>query len=177
MTPRLRRESLLAFGKTANIPMKSICVRVMVVCAIVCLSVASAARTAAASDAEIEKEIRILEEQEVRAVLAHDVATLERLWDQAYVVHNPEGHIVPAGANVTARPVFQNARASFVRVVESIVVNGDVVFSMGGETVTSIAEPSKVEDLVKRRYTNIWMRKDGVWKLVARHANKIRAGE
>lgn len=157
--------------------MKSTYVRVLVVWTIVCLSMVSAARSAAATDAEIEKEIRNLEEQEVRAVLAHDAATLERLWDKAYVVHNPEGRIVPAGASVTARPVFQNSRASFVREVESIVVNGDVVFSMGGELVTSIAEPSKVENMVKRRYTNIWMKKDGAWKLVARHANKISPKE
>jgi ketosteroid isomerase-like protein len=157
--------------------MKPHYVGMMFVCAIACISVVSAARTAAASDAEIGAEIRMLEEQEVRAVLAHDAATLERLWDKAYVVHNPEGRIVPAAASVTARPVFQNARAAFVREVESIVVNGDVAFSMGSETVTSIAAPSKAGDVVKRRYTNIWIRKNGVWRLAARHANKICSRE
>jgi ketosteroid isomerase-like protein len=126
-----------------------------------------------AADGEIEKQIRSLEEQEVRAVLAHDAATLDRLWDKAYVVHNPEGRIVPAGAGVTARPVFQNARAAFVREVESIVVNGDVAFSMGNEIVAIAAEPPKPGEVVKRRYTNVWMRKDGTWKLAARHANRI----
>jgi ketosteroid isomerase-like protein len=31
------------------------------------------------------------------------------------------------------------------------------------------------QQTVKRRYTNIWMKKDGNWKLVARHANVICA--
>ena len=102
-------------------------------------------------------------------MLAHDAAALERLWDKAYVVHNPQGRIVPASGSVMDRPVLQSARASFTRDVESIVANGDVVFSMGSETVTD----SKASEVIKRRYTNTWMRKDGAWKMVARHANQI----
>jgi hypothetical protein len=123
--------------------------------------------------AGIEKEIRMLEEQEVQAILAHDATTLERLWDKSSVVHNPEGRIVPAGASVRERPVLQSMRAAFVREVESIVVNGDMAFSMGSETVTSLLGTPKAEEVTKRRYTNVWMRRDGAWKLVARHANKV----
>ncbi|HLP06916.1 MAG TPA: nuclear transport factor 2 family protein [Opitutaceae bacterium] len=122
--------------------------------------------------AEISQTIRILEGREVQAVLARDGATLEQLWDRNFVVHNPEGKIVPAGATVLDRPVFQNARASFVRNVESIVVQGDIVFSMGSETVVPLVE-GRLGPEVKRRYTNVWMRKDGSWKLVARHANIV----
>lgn len=144
-------------------------VRIMAVCALVGLTAVCPVTSAAEADPGIEQEIRLLESREVQAVLAHDAATLERLWDKAFVVHNPEGRIVPAGANVMARPVFQNARASFVREVESVTVNGDVAFSMGSEVVTATAGG----EAIKRRYTNVWMRKDGTWKLVARHANKI----
>ncbi|HUG13039.1 MAG TPA: nuclear transport factor 2 family protein [Opitutaceae bacterium] len=152
--------------------MKSSYAGVLIACA-AGLCIVFAAEPAVAANAEIETEIRILEEQEVQAVLAHDAATLERLWDKTYVVHNPEGRIVLAGARVEDRPLFQNTRASFVREVEIIVANGDVVFSMGSEIVTSPVGSANAGAVIKRRYTNVWMRKDGAWKMVARHANKV----
>jgi ketosteroid isomerase-like protein len=147
--------------------MKSLHAGLIVVCTFFGPSIVCAADPVAAQ-VEVEKEIRILEQQEVQAVLAQDAAALERLWDKAYVVHNPQGKIVPASGSVMDRPVLQNARASFTREVESIIANGDVVLSMGSETVAAQAG-----EVIKRRYTNIWMRKDGTWKMIARHANRI----
>lgn len=129
-----------------------------------------------ASETEIKEQIRVLEEREVQAVLTRDASTLERLWDKGYVVHNPQGRIVLPGATVMDRPVFRNTRASFVREVESIVVQGGVVFSMGSETVIQSLDSAKSGEVIKRRYTNVWMRRDGVWKLVARHANEVCGG-
>jgi ketosteroid isomerase-like protein len=145
----------------------------LVAWAVIGLCLFGATKAAAAADAETEREIRMLENQEVQAILAHDATTLERLWDKNFVVHNPEGRIVTAGASVRERPVLQNTRAAFVREVESIVVNGDVVFSMGSETVTAAAGATNAGVVTRRRYTNVWMRRDGTWKLVARHANKV----
>ncbi len=145
----------------------------MIVRTVFSLCLFGATEAAASGDVEIEKEIRVLEDQEVQAILTHDATTLERLWDKSFVVHNPEGRIVSAGASVRERPVLQNMRAAFVREVESIVVNGDLVFSMGSETVTSLSGTTKTEEVTQRRYTNVWMRRDGAWKLVARHANKV----
>lgn len=153
--------------------MKSSFARVLIVRAVFSLCLFGATKAAAAADTETEREIRMLENQEVQAILAHDATTLERLWDKSFVVHNPEGRIVTAGASVRERPVLQNMRAAFVREVESIVVNGDVVFSMGSETVTSLSRTTKTEEVTKRRYTNVWMRRDDAWKLVERHANKV----
>jgi ketosteroid isomerase-like protein len=153
--------------------MRNFYVGLLVVCVTFGAGFAWGAGRAVAADAEIEQQIRTLEGEEVQAILAHDIGTLERLWDKAYVVHNPEGRIVPAGANITDRPVFQNPRASFVREVESIVINGDVAFSMGSEIVTPTLEGPKAGQVIRRRYTNVWLRKDGAWKLSARHANKV----
>ena len=153
--------------------MESKYIRVVGVWAVLVVCAVCSVNSASAADAAIEKEIKSLEDQEVRAVLAHDAATLERLWDKAYVVHNPEGRIVLTGASVMDRPVFQNARASFEREVESIVVNGDMAISMGNEVVVLPTSSAGAGEVIKRRYTNVWMRKDCTWKLVARHANRI----
>ena len=121
----------------------------------------------------IENEIRSLEQTEVQAVLNKDTATLKKLWDRDYIVNNPENRIVLAKPNPVDRPVLQNQRVSFTREVEKILINGDIAISMGNETVIPAGDAPNAGQTVKRRYTNIWMKKDGQWKLVARHANKI----
>ncbi len=126
-----------------------------------------------AQDLNIENEIRSLEQTEVQAVLNKDTATLKKLWDKDYIVNNPENRIVLAKANPVDRPVLQNQRVSFTREVEKILINGDIAISMGNETVIPAGDVPNSEQIVKRRYTNIWMKKDGLWKLVARHANKL----
>ena len=126
-----------------------------------------------AQDKAIEIEIRSLEQNEVQAILNKDTVTLKKLWDKDYIVNNPENKIVLAKPNPVDRPVLQKQKNSFTREVEKIIINGDIVISMGKETVVSMVESSKSEQTVERRYTNIWMKKDASWKLVARHANKI----
>lgn len=117
----------------------------------------------------IEAEIKNLEQQEVEAVLKRDTVMLLKLWDKEYVVNAPDNKVNFAGKTTLDRPVLNRSRASFTREVEHVIIRGDVVFSMGNETVT-LTENQKV---VKRRYTNIWMKQDGAWKLMARHANII----
>lgn len=126
-----------------------------------------------AQDKTIETEIKNLEQNEVHAVLNKDTIALRKLWDKDYVVNNPENKIVLAKLNSVDRPVLQKQRTSFTREVERIIINGDIAISMGKETVVSMENASKSEQTVERRYTNIWMKRDGSWKLVARHANRI----
>jgi len=126
-----------------------------------------------AQHSEMESEINKLEQEEVQAVMNKDTIALKKLWDKDYVVHNPENKIVVAKINPLDRPVLQNQRTSFTRMVEKIILNNNIAISMGRETVVSFNEASKSEQITERRYTNIWMKKDGLWKLTARHANKI----
>ncbi len=126
-----------------------------------------------AQNATVETEIRNLEQTEVQAVLNKDTMTLKKLWDKDYIVNNPENKIILAEQNSIDRPVLQKQRTDFSREVEKILLNGNIAISMGKEIVTSMADSSKSEKTIVRRYTNIWMKKDGLWKLVARHANKI----
>ncbi|MBS1730475.1 MAG: nuclear transport factor 2 family protein [Bacteroidetes bacterium] len=126
-----------------------------------------------AQNSTVENEIKNLEQMEVQAVLHKDTTTLKKLWDKDYIVNNPENKIVLAKLNSIDRPVLQKQRTDFSRVVEKVLVNGDIAISMGKEIVTSMEESTKSEKTIERRYTNIWMKKEGLWKLVARHANKI----
>jgi ketosteroid isomerase-like protein len=124
-------------------------------------------------DKNIEKEIKALEQTEVKAVLEKDSTTLLKLWDENFVVNAPANIVVFAGKTTLDRPVLKQARAGFTREVEQIIVRDNVVFSMGSETVTPENNNNASAQTIKRRYTNIWMNKNGSWKLVARHANVI----
>lgn len=126
-----------------------------------------------AQDITIETKIKSLEQNEVQAVLNKDTIALKQLWDKDYVVNNPENKIVLAKPNSVDRPVLQKQKSSFTREVQKIIINGDVAISMGKEVVVSAGDSLNSEQTIERRYTNIWMKKDGSWKLIARHANKI----
>lgn len=126
-----------------------------------------------AQNQAIEAEIRKLEEMEVKAVLAKDSVTLLKLWDTAFVVNAPDNAIYFAGKTTLDRPVLRAARTAFTRQVEQVIIRGFVVITMGSETVIPAGDQLNAGQTVKRRYTNIWMRKDNEWKLVARHANVI----
>lgn len=120
----------------------------------------------------VETEIRRLEQMEVKAVLERDTPTLSKLWDAKYVVNNPDNKIV-AGVTPEKRPVLQKPRKAFTREVEHVTVRENLVISMGSETIVSGEGEPHAGKTVHRRYTNIWQRVEGEWKLIARHANVI----
>lgn len=126
-----------------------------------------------AQDKKVENEIRNLEQSEVRAVLEKDSLTLLKLWDKDYVVNSPDNVLVFPGKSTLDRPVLKRSKVSFTREVEQVIIKGEVVFSMGNETVIPLGDDKLTGQTIKRRYTNIWMKRDGAWKLVARHANVI----
>lgn len=122
---------------------------------------------------DTEKTIRALEQAEVQAILQKDSATLLKLWDKNYTVNSPDNVIFVAGKTTLDRPVLKRARTSFTRDVELVTVKENFVFTMGSETVVPAGDQPATGQTVKRRFTNIWEKQDGGWKLVGRHANVI----
>jgi ketosteroid isomerase-like protein len=121
-----------------------------------------------------EGEIRKLEEMESNAVVKKDTATLLKLWAKDYTVNAPSNRVVTSGKNTLDRPVINQANyASFIREIEHVIVKGETAIVMGNETVTTAPTDTKPSIIIKRRYSNIWMKQTGSWKLVARHANVI----
>jgi ketosteroid isomerase-like protein len=119
----------------------------------------------------IEKEVRRLDAMEADAVLRGDVAALDELWAEDFIVNNPTNKITfgrqgPVGTGALTY-------ASFERVAESVAVRGDVVIVMGREAVVPKAPSPNAGRTLQRRYTNVWMKTAGGWKLAARHANVI----
>jgi hypothetical protein len=134
----------------------------------------AAVAQSAGSRAAIEQEVKSLDAKEAAAVLQGDYATIDKLWASDLVINNPFNQAVQASKG----PVRTGGLtySSFVREVELMRVHGDTVFVMGRETVVPKGTSPGSGTTIHRRYTNVWMKRDGQWRLTARHANVVCVG-
>lgn len=128
---------------------------------------------AADRDGEVEATIRRLDLAEADAVLRGDFAAVEQLWAQDMTVNNPFNQVVKANSGRVRTGVV--TYSSFIRNVESVQVHGETVIAMGSETVVPSGQSVGAGTTLRRRYTNVWMMRDGRWQLTARHANVVCA--
>ena len=118
--------------------------------------------------------VRALDNEERLAALRRNVPALERLWSDQFTVNAPNNKVVIGKQAVLDEFVVSGVVnfTTFDRRVEFIRVDGDYAFVMGAETVQPAAGPSAGQ-IVRRRFTNIWRKEAGSWRLFARHANVI----
>jgi len=121
------------------------------------------------SDEEI---VRQLDDQMRIAVLNDDWSTLERLLSEQFTVNAPANRLV-SGRSAVLELIRQAPRESFERAIEYLRVDGDFGIIMGAETVRPIGDASLAGQTVRRRFTNIWRKEAGTWRMVARHASVI----
>ena len=123
-----------------------------------------------------ENEIRALEQTVVTAILKADTNTLKLVWAPEFLVNNPRNNI-----SANRQAVLEAQRtglinySSFERIIESILIQTDVVITMGYETFVSNNDTPGVKagQNYKRRFTNIWRKKNGKWVQIAKHASII----
>ena len=125
----------------------------------------------AKQNAALEQKIRTLEQSEVDALLRNDLPAMEKLWAEDYTVNNPRNEVGKASEG----PISAGIRvySSFIREIEQVLIRGNTVIVMGRETVVPKGDAPDAGQTIKRRFTNIWMKKKGKWLLSARHANGI----
>jgi ketosteroid isomerase-like protein len=122
-------------------------------------------------DAAVEATVRRLDLAEAEAVLRADFDTVEKLWAQDMTVNNPFNQVVLSRSGRVRTGAI--TYASFVRSIESVQIHGDTVITMGNEVVVPSGKSAGAGTTIRRRYTNIWMKRGGQWLLTARHANVI----
>ena len=127
-----------------------------------------------AQDSKMETEIRKLEETEHMAMLERDTGTLLKIWASDFIANTPANRIT-----LSTQELFDLIKegiftfSSFKREIEKIFIKGNVVVTMGHETVVPIGNSPNAGKTIKRRYTNIWLKQNGEWRLTIRHANEI----
>ena len=127
------------------------------------------------SQSKVETEIRKLEQLELTTVQKGDTTALLNIWAKEFVVNNPYQQIV------TVPQIFGFIRSgqidytTVVRQVEKVTVVENIAISMGKEIVTPEKKTNFAGKTVTRQYTNIWIKRNNSWKMVARQATIISA--
>jgi uncharacterized protein (TIGR02246 family) len=124
-------------------------------------------------DKSVEQEVRRLNVEEVNAFLHKDPKAMATLWSEDFVVTNPLNKFVKK------QQVLGMMQSGFLEIptldrqIEYTRVYGDTVIVAGNETVLwggKMPNAGKSEHL---RFTAVWMKQNGRWQEVARHANII----
>ena len=150
--------------------MKSLLLATIVICTVI----GSAPGQTAKQDKALEQQIRKLEIEETNAVLRSDVTALEKLWAEDFTVNNPNNQISRGRKEVLDRVRSGLIKySSFSREIEQVSFYDNMVIVMGLEVVTPIGNAPRAGQTVRRRFTNIWMKRKGNWLLAVRHANVI----
>lgn len=121
-----------------------------------------------------EGEIRRIDQTEADAILRNDAAAAEAFYADDIVVNNPR-YTVTNGkqALMTLIKTGSIHYSSFVREIETVTFQGEMAIVMGKETVKPDGNSPGAGQTISRRYTNIWMKRNSKWLLIARHANVI----
>jgi ketosteroid isomerase-like protein len=145
------------------------------------LSILPGANVMAQGHQSDEAQVRALDDQERLAALKRDTVALERLWSDEFTVNAPNNQVVVGRRAVLDAFVRAGVInfSTFERRIEFIRADGPYVTIMGLETVVPLADaPSAgltAGRAVQRRFTNIWRKEAGTWRLYLRHANVIPA--
>lgn len=130
----------------------------------------------AQDNAGTEAEIRALEQTGAKAVLQGDTNTLKQIWAPEFLVNTPRNEITGTRDSIL---LIQKAGkidySTYEKVIERMQFQENMVITMGHETLVSKNDTpaAKAGQIYKRRFTNIWMKKNGKWQLIARHASVI----
>ena len=130
----------------------------------------------AQDNSKTEAEIRELEQTGAKAILNGDTNTLKQLWAPEFLVNTPRNEITGTRDSIL---LIQKAGmidySTYEKVIERMQFQENIVITMGHETLVSKNDTpaAKAGQVYKRRFTNIWIKKNGKWQLIARHASII----
>lgn len=125
------------------------------------------------SGARAEEDVRRLNSEEVQAFLNKDPKTLARLWSDDLVVTNPLNKLVNKQQVLGMVESGFLVITSYDRQLEYLRAYGDTVIAAGSETLVwggKMPNAGRTEHL---RFTAVWIRREGMWHEILRHANIV----
>ena len=137
--------------------------------ALAILGCAGLAQTRA--DGVWEQQIRAAEERHRNAFLTNDIAALDGMFSDDFIVNSPQNRIIEKGALIGMVRGGVLAISSFDQKIESIRRFGDVVTVMGEDRVVYAAPSPIAGQTHRRRFTDIWQLQGTQWRFIARQAS------
>ena len=138
---------------------------------LLCTLLAFAFHGSVVAQQETENIIRKLEQAEAQAVLQGDTAILfNELWAPEFMVNNPANRVVSKRDVAELLRTGKIDYSHFNRIIEKIAIIDNTAIVMGREEVKPKGVSNHKDQVVTRRFTNIWMKRNGSWKAVGRQA-------
>ena len=103
------------------------------------------------------------------ALHSRDYATIEKLWAPELLVNGPGNKVLTRAQILTAIREGKLDYRDTHTVVESFSTEGDTAIQMGHEDYVPLTGPEAGKTLY-RRFTNVFLHRDGHWVLLARQA-------
>lgn len=125
------------------------------------------------ADKLAEQQVRQASDDEVQAFLRKDPQEMARLWSDDLVVTNPLNKFVNKQDVLGMMKSGFLVITSYDRRIEYARVYGDTVLLAGSETVIWGGKMPIAGEKQELRFTAIWMKQQGRWQEVARHANIV----
>mgnify|MGYP003575388527 CR=1 FL=1 len=123
-----------------------------------------------AQSTDIENKIRELEKAESGAALAHDTTTLESIWADDFTVNTPYNRVAQGTKGGPINLFYERLDRNIEKL---IVYDKQLVMTMGNEVVKRKPPMTLAGQTLTRRFTHVWMKRNGKWQLAIRHANFI----
>lgn len=123
-----------------------------------------------ASASSAEDELRRIDLDHSRSAQAADAQAVAALTHPSYTAHLPNGQLADRALLLTIVGNGSLARERHQRVHERVFIAGDTGIVIG---IDRLEEPPPLarQGERTRRYTNVYVREDGNWRLLARHFN------
>ena len=120
-----------------------------------------------------EQEVRAAEQKHRAAFLAGDVAALQAMFSDDFVVNSPLNVVIDKARllDIVRKGVL--TISSFEQNIEQVRRYGDVVVVMGADSVVYAAPSPNAGRTQRRRFTDLWRQEGGRWRFVARQATVI----
>lgn len=126
---------------------------------------------------QLQAELKALDLAHAQAIFKGDAMALDSLMDDDITVNHPTNRIVKEKKellDLINKGIIRYI--SFERYPETFLFFNDMIVAMGREVVVPATGAPNAGKIIQRRYTNIWMKKDGKWRLTVRHANNVCSG-
>jgi ketosteroid isomerase-like protein len=124
------------------------------------------------SQSNDEQEIRELEKYWTELLDNGDTTSLLKIWSEDYVVNNPNGEIVTP-EKIVALMRGGHKFPKVERIIEKITFTQNVAVVMGKELQQPANFTKNQEEWIPRRFTNVWIRADNSWQLIARQSSEV----
>lgn len=124
-----------------------------------------------------ERSLRAADAEQMRIIVEGDADAQSRFMHPNYILNGPSNRVLRKPVLVQMLAQGKMASDHFERTIEGTAITGNIGIVMGRETVRPRANSNLGEKFgtrnLTRRFTNVFIFENGVWRFLARQASVV----